>query len=260
MTVLDVDIRLEGGTATVLPRRRPPTGLGIRAERFVGGDPAAALAITVRRARLLRTLRSVAIRVVLETAEVLLEVVPGGAARLATGHASGPDGAATADGFAPPSRLTLGGGDRVLEVALDRRIATDLGRALAGRRCAGTVRVELGPLVRADRILRSLVATRPDGLVVDVSRAAVTLLEVRAGGIASARAVPAADLRGALHGAAAPLVRSLGRAALRTGRAGAPWLNLSAPDELAAGVRRACAAMLLDGQVVDVVVVRSGSG
>lgn len=253
MSVLPVDVHLEQDTATVRPRRRGPAAIAVRAERFRGTDAADALVGALRGARLLRTLRGVDLRIVLETADVLLEVPSPVPDPDDPPHRADRRLPVDQDGFAPPCTVRLGRG--TVAAALDRRVATELGRALVVRRCAGTVRVQLGPLVRADRVLRSVAADRPDGLIVDATRAAVTLLVVRSGCVVRARAVPAGDLRAALLGAAAPLVGDLGRASLHLGRPGAPWLHVAAPDELVAGVRRACASMLVHGQVVDLLVL-----
>ena len=262
-----VDVHLEpggppGGVIAMVGARRVTRGPSTPApiERFRGDGLADALGAAVRRARLLRTLRSVELRVVLETSDVVLRIRPAPSA-----PPDGPSPATAAggacpvpelDGFAAPVRVATDRDGAALEVLLAQDVLDDVVEGLARRRCSGTVRLELGPVVRARDLLRrvrGVVSDRP-GVIVDVSRAALTVLELRGDRPVAARAVPAADPRTALARAAGPaLAAAVDAAAGEDGSAGGrAWVHLSAPPGLVAGVRATCAALLPRATTVDV--------
>lgn len=251
-----VDLVLEPGLATVRPREGRRGGAGSAAgERFRGPDPAATVTAAVRSARCLRTLRRVDLRVVLETSEVTLRVrsagsAAAGAAPVGTVAPAGPVGGLTVvTGPAGPD-----GG--VLEVGVPAALVAAVMEGLQRRPCWGVVRMELGALVRTAALLTAAgpaVRARP-GVVVDVTRAAVTLVEVDTDGVRGARAAPAADVRAALTVAAPVLRRRLAPDAAPDGRR--PWLHLAVPPALEAGVRAVCAAALPPGTHVDLLRLR----
>ncbi len=266
-----VDVHLEpgdpsGGVVATVGARHVPRGPSTRArvERFRADALADALGMAVRRARLLRTLRSVELRVVLETSDVVLRVRPAPSAMpegpAPATAAAGAGSAPEHDGFASPVRAATDHDGAALEVRLAEDVLDEVIEGLARRRCSGSVRLELGPVVRARDLLRrvgGLVADRP-GVIIDVSRAAVTVLELRGDRPVAARAVPAADPRTALARAAGPaLAQATAIADAAAGgkdvQGGRAWVHLSAPPGLASGVRATCAELLPRATTVDVV-------
>jgi hypothetical protein len=248
---VDVDLVLEPGLASVRPRRPSPSGggRGSAPERFRGTDRADLVAAAVRGARCLRTLRRVDLRIVLETSEVLLRARPEPTVRR-----SGD----VADGLTV-LRVPTGPSGGVLEVAVPSELLTEVAEGVRSRRCWGPARMELGVLARTAAVLRSAgpaLGHRP-GAVLDVTRAAVTVLELDGVEVVGARAMPATDVRAALA-AVLPILR--GRLAAVGGPAGAdrPWLHLAVPPALASGVRDACAAALPPGSAVDVLRLARG--
>lgn len=232
-----VDLLLEPGLATVRPRtgrRAAP------AERFRGAEPALLVADAVRSSRHLRGLRAVDLRVVLETAAVLLRVRDAGARTVPAG---------TGHDLAVVSGRT-GSDGSVVDVGVPVALIADVAEGLRHRRCWGPVHVELGPLVRLGRLLARVgtaVEGRP-GLVVDVTRVAVTVLTVRDGGLREGRAVPADDLRAALR-AVTPHLRATGSVQASDGER--PWVHLAVPSALEAGVRAELAGSLPPGCGLD---------
>ncbi len=244
---LDVDLVLEhhaGGAAVVVPGRAEGRHLAAAVERFHGEDLADAVGRAVRGARVLRTLRSIDLRVLLESPDVVLGVrsvgTPGG-------------GMDRGSGLAPAVTVPAGRPAEVLDVILTQDLLDAVIAGLGQRRFTGTVRMDLGPLVRARSALRRLasaVDARP-GLVVDVTRSAVTVLDLAGTSVVGARAVRAIDLRAALGCTLAPSLRRATDAAgpLR------PWIHLSAPPTVVAAVREVTAALLPPGGSIDVAVL-----
>lgn len=236
---LAVDLVVEPGTVTIRAR----SGWLARAavERVRGDGTADVLAEALRRARVLRTLRRVDLRVVLETARVVLRVRRPGAV--------GPEGGV---------RIPAGTDGTVLEVAVEDALLHEVRAGLARRPCCGRVRLELGPLVRAAEVLDlggPGLDGRP-GVIVDVTRAAVTVIQVDGTAVVAARAAPSQDLRAALTAVAAPAVAAAAHSATRApdraqGRAAAPWLHVAAPPALAEGVRHLLAGALPPGGSLD---------
>jgi hypothetical protein len=255
MSPVPVDLVLSEGTATVMVRRRSSAGRSDRRERYRGPDAGAALSAALQGSSVLRTLRRVDLRILLETAEVVLRVV---------GPDEGPGPRCSAAGdavLAPPVRVPLGSGagPRALEVALERRLIAGIGAALGRRRFIGSVRMELGSLARARTALARIEGRaigRP-GVILDVTRSAVTRL-VLDDEVVAARAVPATDLRAALRSVAADPLRELVVSVGRDGRRG--WVLLCVPAALRAGVVATCADLLPPGGVVDLAVVGGASG
>ena len=231
-----VDLLLEPGLATVRPRGTRRAA----AERFRGSEPALLVADAVRSSRCLRGLRAVDLRVVLETPAVLLRVRDAGAPTVPGG--AGDDLAIVSGGAGPDGS--------VVDVGVPVPLIADVAEGLRHRRCWGPVRVELGPLVRLGRLLAragTAVGGRT-GLVLDVTRAAVTLLTVRYGGIRAGRAVPAGDLRAALL-AVTPDLRAASSVEGSEGER--PWVHLAVPPALEAGVRAELAGALAPGCGLD---------
>lgn len=240
-----VDLVLEPGLATV--RRRPgrwspsPTP---SLERFRDPDTAALVATAVRRARMLRTLRRVDLRIVLETADVILR----------PRH----DGARAGSGI---ERSNVTGPPAVALDDLDIVVPSDLVEAIASglrrRRCTASVRMHLGVLLRTHRLLTAVgepLRQRP-GVIVDVRRPAVSVLELDGGRIRAARCAPASDVVAALSALAVPAVRRRAAAEGGASDGGRVWLHLSVPRSLAAGVRDLCASALPPGSSVDLVAL-----
>ncbi len=74
------------------------------------------------------------------------------------------------------------------EVLLDAGAVSDLAQALDGRRCAGRASLDLGPLVRVRSLLAmDAHAARSDLIVVDVARAATTVLRCSVGSLIAIR-------------------------------------------------------------------------
>ena len=236
---LAVDLVVEPGTVTV--RARSGWAARGEVERVRGDGTAEVLAEALRRARVLRTLRRVDLRVVLETARVVLRVRRPGSV--------GPEGGV---------RIPAGTDGTVLEVAVEDALLDQVRTGLARRPCCGRVRLELGPLVRAAEVLDlggPGLEGRP-GVIVDVTRAAVTVIQVDGTAVVAARAAPSQDLRAALTAVAVPAVAAAAYSGTPApdrvrGRAAAPWLHLSAPPGLAEGVRQLLAGALPVGGSLD---------
>ena len=233
-----VDLLVEPGAATV--RARSGRAARGEVERFRGDGTAEVVAEALRRARVLRTVRRVDLRVVLETARVVLRVRRPGAG-------------GSEDGVPIPA----GADGTVLAVAVDDALLTEVRAGLARRPCCGRVRMELGPLVRAAEVLDlggSRLHGRP-GVVVDVTRAAVTTIALDGTAVVAARAAPSQDLRAALAAVAIPAVAAAAGGGARTAaghdRAAAPWLHVVAPPALAEGVRQVLASALPPGGRLD---------
>lgn len=252
---LRVDLILEPGLATVVPDRRAPHRGGRAAERFRGGDRTDLVAAAVRGARCLRTLRRVDLRVVLETPEVLLRTRSGPTVRTGGPTAHGPVVVPTLT-VVPTS---AGPGGDALDVGLPSELVAEVADGLRQRRCWGPARMELGVLVRAATVLRAAgpALRGRSGVIVDVTRAAVTVLELDGADVVGARAVPAADVRAALD-AALPAVRGRLAGCGDGSVPSRPWLHLAVPSALEAGVRAACAAALPAGGAVDLLRVARG--
>ena len=240
---LGVDVVLEPGLATVVPCRRTSLGRGRGDERFHARDRPEVLAAALRGARCLRTLRRVDLRLVLETPEVLPRTRSDPTVPAVTTTSHGLMIVSTSSGPA--------GG--VLDVGLPTELVDEVAEGLRHRRCWGPVRMELGVLARTAAVLRAAghaLRHRP-GVVIDVTRAAVTVLELDGADLVAGRAVPASDVRAALD-AVLPTVR--GRLAGDGDHPGAgrPWLHLAVPPALEAGVRTVCASALPAGGAIDV--------
>lgn len=81
--------------------------------------------------------------------------------------------------FAPP-----------LEVIVDAAAVSEVAETLAARRCAGAASLEVGPLVRARALLQmDDDSVRGDLIVLDVARAATTLLRCISGSLVAIRGV-----------------------------------------------------------------------
>lgn len=236
---LAVDLVVEPGTVTV--RARSGWAARGEVERVRGDGTAEVLAEALRRARVLRTLRRVDLRVVLETARVVLRVRRPGSV--------GPEGGV---------RIPAGTDGTVLEVAVEDALLDQVRTGLARRPCCGRVRLELGPLVRAAEVLDlggPGLDGRP-GVIVDVTRAAVTVIQVDGTAVVAARAAPSQDLRAALTAVAAPAVAAAAHSATRApdraqGRAATPWLHVAAPPALTEGVHQLLAGALPPGGSLD---------
>jgi len=247
MSPLSIDLSLDARGAVVV--RRPPERAAERGtwpgERFRGDDVGDSLAAALRQSPLLRSVRRIDLRILLETADVVLRVHAGSTEVRSSRTADG--------GLLAPSVLVplrSGTSDAVLEVSLERELLSRLVAALALRRFVGTVRMELGSLVRSRAIIRALgptAETRP-GVILDVTRAAVTVV-ILDGSVSQVGAVPADDLRSALASAATAPLRSLVERERTGDRSG--WVVVTADPTLRAGVLSACADLLPAGSRVD---------
>jgi hypothetical protein len=149
---------------------------------------------------------------------------------------------------------------RAVSVSVAREAIDPLRTLLERRRFDGDVTLDLGPLARLRRLLQAIepaVHGRP-GIVIDVSRAAVSVFQLDGSGLQTARCMPRGQdvetLVAVLFGEALDDLPERSHPRVRHPSAPRAWLHLGGTDVDVVALRRACAAVLTAGSSIALVV------
>jgi len=250
-----VDVSIDGDVITVSEKRRGALALEHHERPTDGSDDSSHLTHVLRTARALRAGRRCEVRFRLETPSVVIRRLGSdrqGSARLL---------AVRSQLREPPLRTVLAGGAGDLTIEVDRTALEPVVLAMRALRVSGSPRVELGPLARARALVRLAGASiqgRP-GIVVDLSRAALGILDLDGASLVAARFFPRDDIPsaiGQLLPAALDRLPVASRPWVRHPSAAEPWLHLASTAGEDAVLRESCRQALPRGTSIGLLCLR----